>query len=105
MTTRRHFLRSSLVGAAGFAMPGYAANLLSPKMWSAIAEPLLEVSAGETLITILHTNDTHSQIDPVADSDKQNGGKGGVARRATLVKRIRKENPNTLVVDAGDVFQ
>ena len=30
---------------------------------------------------------------------------GGVARRATLVKRIRKENPNTLLVDAGDVLQ
>ena len=28
-----------------------------------------------------------------------------MARRATLVKRIRKENPNTLMIDAGDVFQ
>ena len=35
----------------------------------------------------------------------RNAGKGGVARRATLVKRIRKENPNTLLVDAGDVMQ
>jgi 5'-nucleotidase len=63
------------------------------------------VSAGETLITILHTNDTHSQIDPLPDNDKQYAGKGGVARRATLVKRVRKENPNTLMIDAGDVFQ
>ena len=39
------------------------------------------------------------------ENDKQYPGKGGVARRATLVKRIRKENPNTLLVDAGDVFQ
>jgi 5'-nucleotidase len=79
--------------------------LISPKLWSALAEPLLSVAAGETLITILHTNDTHSQIDPISESDKTWAGKGGVARRATLVKRIRKENPNTLLIDAGDVFQ
>ena len=62
------------------------------------------MAAGETLITILHTNDTHSQIDPLPANDK-NVGKGGVARRATLVKRIRKENANTLLIDAGDVLQ
>ena len=60
--------------------------------------------AADTVITILHTNDTHSQIDPLPDNDR-NAGKGGVARRATLVKRIRKENPNTLLIDAGDVCQ
>ena len=62
------------------------------------------LAADEIVITILHTNDTHSQIDPLPAND-QNAGKGGVARRATLVKRIRKENPNTLLVDAGDVLQ
>ena len=55
-------------------------------------------------ITNMHTNDTHSPIDPLPPNDA-NAGKGGVARRATLVKRIRKENPNTLLVDAGDVMQ
>jgi 5'-nucleotidase len=74
-------------------------------MWSAISAPLLVVEPGETLITILHTNDTHSQIDPLPANDKQYPDKGGVARRATLVKRVRKENPNTLLIDAGDVFQ
>src|SRR5688572_10659296 len=64
----------------------------------------LAFKADETVITILHTNDTHSQIDPLPPNDR-NAGKGGVARRATLVKRIRKENPNTLLVDAGDVLQ
>ncbi len=62
------------------------------------------ISAADTGITILHTNDTHSQIDPLPANDR-NAGKGGVARRATLVKRVRKENPNTLLVDAGDVLQ
>ena len=65
---------------------------------------LLNASAADTIITILHTNDTHSQIDPLPANDA-NAGKGGVARRATLVKRVRKENPNTLLVDAGDVLQ
>jgi 5'-nucleotidase len=61
-------------------------------------------SVADAVITILHTNDTHSQIDPLPANDR-NAGMGGVARRATLVKRIRKENPNTLLVDAGDVLQ
>ena len=102
MINRRRFLKSSLITGAALAVPS---SLVSPKFWSALAEPLLDVAAGEVLITILHTNDTHSQIDPVSESDKTWGGKGGVARRATLVKRIRKESPNTLMVDAGDVFQ
>ncbi len=102
MINRRRFLKSSLITGAALAVPS---SFLSLRLSSALAEPLLEVAAGETLITILHTNDTHSQIDPVSDSDKTWGGRGGVARRATLVKRIRKENPNTLMVDAGDVFQ
>src|SRR5437868_3013501 len=105
MITRRFFLKSSLVGGAALALPGTVSSLISTRTWSALAEPLLDVAAGEVLITILHTNDTHSQIDPVSESDKQWAGKGGVARRATLVKRVRKENPNTLMVDAGDVFQ
>ena len=68
-------------------------------------EPLLQPAKGETLITVLHTNDTHSQIDPILPNDSTYPGKGGVARRATLVKRIRKENPNTILIDAGDVLQ
>ncbi|WP_411768870.1 bifunctional metallophosphatase/5'-nucleotidase [Winogradskyella sp. A3E31] len=56
-------------------------------------------------ITILHTNDVHSHIDPFGPDDGRNANKGGVARRATLVENIRKENPNTLLLDAGDIFQ
>lgn len=71
---------------------------------AAFPRELLKASAADTVITILHTNDTHSQIDPLPANDA-NAGKGGVARRATVVKRVRKENPNTLLVDAGDVLQ
>jgi 5'-nucleotidase len=105
MIDRRKFLKTSIVGSAALALPNAVSQLLSPSVRAAISEPLLELAAGETLITILHTNDTHSQIDPIPDSDKQWGGKGGVARRATLVKEVRSQNPNTLMVDAGDVFQ
>src|ERR1043165_1868217 len=89
MINRRTFLTTSAVFGATIA---------------AFPRDLLKASAADTVITILHTNDTHSQIDPLPANDV-NAGKGGVARRATLVKRIRKENPNTLLVDAGDVLQ
>lgn len=56
-------------------------------------------------ITILHTNDVHSHIDPFGPEDGRNPNKGGVARRASLISSIRKENPHTLLLDAGDIFQ
>lgn len=56
-------------------------------------------------ITILHTNDVHSHIEAFGPEDPRNPNMGGVARRATLVGQIRKENPNTLLLDAGDIFQ
>jgi 5'-nucleotidase len=56
-------------------------------------------------ITILHTNDTHSHIEPFEANHQRYAGQGGVARRAVVVEQIRKENPNTLLLDAGDIFQ
>ena len=56
-------------------------------------------------ITILHTNDTHSHIEPFPSDHYKTPNQGGVARRATLIENIRKENPNTLLLDAGDIFQ
>lgn len=56
-------------------------------------------------ITILHTNDVHSHIDPFPASHHQFPNLGGVARRASLIDSIRQENPNTLLLDAGDIFQ
>src|SRR5438034_4575738 len=105
MASRRDFLKTASVAALALPLARSASFLHWDNPTAAIWSPLLEPLKGETLITILHTNDTHSQIDPIPDNDKTNGGKGGVARRATLVKRIRKENPNTLLIDAGDVLQ
>src|SRR2546426_6604208 len=103
--TRRDFLKTAAV--AGVSLPLLRGSSLFSRRIPAlsISAPLLRPAKGETLITILHTNDTHSQIDPILENDKMYAGKGGVARRATLVKRVRKENPNTLLIDAGDVFQ
>ena len=103
MITRRKFLATTAAfGAATLVRP---TEILTSTTHVSLAEPLLLPSRDETLITILHTNDTHSQIDPVPPNDKLYPGKGGVARRATLVKRVRRQNPNTLLIDAGDVFQ
>src|SRR5687768_17770195 len=103
MINRRKFLASSAVfGAAFLVRP---TQLFTNAASLSLAEPLLTTRPGETLITFLHTNDTHSQIDPVPPNDRLYPGKGGVARRATLVKRVRRENPYTLLIDGGDVFQ
>ena len=56
-------------------------------------------------ITILHTNDVHSHIEPFSPNDTRNANMGGVARRASIIQKIRNENPNTLLLDAGDIFQ
>jgi len=56
-------------------------------------------------ITVLHTNDVHSHIDPFPMDNPRNPNMGGVARRASLIETIRTENPNVLLLDAGDIFQ
>lgn len=54
--------------------------------------------AGKRLV-ILHTNDTHSQIDP---DDK---GRGGILRRKVLIDSVRGAEENVLLIDAGDAVQ
>ncbi len=56
-------------------------------------------------ITILHTNDVHSHIDPFPADHPRNANMGGAARRAALIESIRKEEANVLLLDAGDIFQ
>ena len=66
---------------------------------------LQSCSKAITHITILHTNDVHSHIDTFPSSHSRYANLGGVAKRASLVSSIRSENPNTLLLDAGDIFQ
>ena len=56
-------------------------------------------------LTILHTNDVHSRVDPFPMDGSRNEGRGGVAKRASLIKKIRSEEENVLLLDAGDIFQ
>jgi 5'-nucleotidase len=56
-------------------------------------------------LTILHTNDVHSYIDPFPADHPRNANMGGVSRRAAMIETIRQENPNLLLLDAGDIFQ
>ncbi|MBF6597047.1 MAG: metallophosphoesterase [Fermentimonas sp.] len=56
-------------------------------------------------IVILHTNDTHSRIEPLPKTDKYSADKGGVVRRANYIDQVRKENKNVLLFDAGDFLQ
>ncbi|WP_438966534.1 bifunctional metallophosphatase/5'-nucleotidase [Flavobacterium sp.] len=56
-------------------------------------------------LTVLHTNDVHSHIDPFPEDDPRNPNQGGASRRAVLIEKIRSEEANVLLLDAGDIFQ
>jgi len=56
-------------------------------------------------LTILHTNDVHSRLEPFPMDGGRNQGLGGVAARAALISRIRQEEEHVLLLDAGDIFQ
>jgi 5'-nucleotidase len=87
-SNRRQFLK--LFGTAA-VIGGFAPEVLAkPKT---------------TSLTILHTNDVHSRLDPFPMDGSRNAGRGGIVRRATLIEHIRKEQPNVLLFDAGDLFQ
>ena len=86
---RRNFLQQTGVVAA--------AALVSPSLISMKKQPLK--------LVILHTNDTHSNIDPFPKNHSKFPDKGGVSRRAKLVQTIREQEDHVLLLDAGDVFQ
>lgn len=55
-------------------------------------------------LTILHTNDTHSQVEPIEEG-KKDGNLAGYARRMGFIQQERQQNPNLLLLDAGDFTQ
>jgi len=101
---RKTFLSTFGALSAGFLtdMPA-TANSLAQKTSSTSTD--VDTDDGEKVITILHTNDTHSRIKPFPDSAGDLAGLGGFARRATLIKKIRQQQKNVLLLDAGDIFQ
>ncbi|MFD0962779.1 bifunctional metallophosphatase/5'-nucleotidase [Pseudofulvibacter geojedonensis] len=91
MQNRRSFIQKTLAGTAFIGLGGLSLSSCNLNK--------------EKTITILHTNDVHSQIEPLPSNHYKYPNLGGFARRATIIDQIRKENPNTLLLDAGDIFQ
>jgi len=88
---RRDFIQQTVSSTAFLSLAGLSLRSFDAKKY--------------TKITILHTNDVHSHIEPFAADHPRNPGMGGAAKRATLIEQIRKEEKNVLLVDAGDIFQ
>ena len=67
--------------------------------------PLELLAAREEVIkiSILHTNDIHSRIECFTSG--RNKGAGGMLQLASVIKQIRYEEENILLLDAGDIFQ
>jgi len=88
---RRVFVRNSFVVLGGV--------LLSPSLFARTFDK-------KTIkLTILHTNDTHSNIDPFPTNHAKFPGRGGVVWRNRIIEKIRNQEKNVLLIDAGDIFQ
>ena len=89
--TRRDFLK--LVGQAGLisAVP-------------TLAQAAATLDSNAVCISILHTTDLHGHILPTSDYDG-NPDRGGMARCVTQIRCWQKENPNSILIDIGDVYQ
>ena len=62
------------------------------------------VFAHETVITILHVNDTHAHLDSFGPKNiHMEGELGGIARAATIINEVRATEPNVLLLHAGDI--
>lgn len=91
MHNRRDFIRTLMSGVALAGLNSLPLDLLAKN-------ELLK-------LTVLHTNDVHSRIDPFPMNDPKYPGLGGVARRAAIINKIRAAEKNVLLLDAGDIFQ
>ncbi|WP_017730445.1 metallophosphoesterase [Nafulsella turpanensis] len=94
LNSRRDFLKKLGAGTSLLGLSGLGAFL--PSEASAAPRPRL---------TILHTNDMHSRIEPFPQDGRRFAGMGGMARRASLIEQIRQEEEHVLLLDAGDIFQ
>ena len=90
---RRSFLEKFVLSSAGLV-------LMKPSLASKEYSSL-----NKNRLVILHTNDTHSNIDPFPENHSKYPGMGGIAKRYSIVKQIRAREPNVLLLDSGDIFQ
>lgn len=106
--SRRNFLQYSSLAGLGLTLNPISALL--PAGETEPATPGVRPSKGQQLLTLLQTTDVHCQLHP-HDELFWEGGQatfrqtGGYAHLATLFKEIRKQNPNTFIIDTGDMFQ
>lgn len=97
---RRPLRRLGLGTGAGVA--GWV-RTLARSLWllaPSLLLPLPAAGADYVLLTFLHTNDLHGRV--LTGGNLQDSSRGGLARAATLVRRIRQEVPNVLLFDVGD---
>lgn len=91
---RRAFIQSSTLTIGGLTF--------AP---SFMASPNISRNNNFEKITILHTNDTHSNVEPFSVNHSKYPNRGGVARRFELIQSVRNSENNVLLLDAGDFFQ
>jgi 2',3'-cyclic-nucleotide 2'-phosphodiesterase (5'-nucleotidase family) len=89
--TRRAFLRT--IGGTGL----YCATPPFARAAAALGEETIQIS-------IFHTTDVHGHILPTSDY-AGNADLGGFARCATQIRRWRRQNRNSILIDVGDVYQ
>lgn len=70
-----------------------------------VAPSLISAKKKPRKLVILHTNDTHSNIDPFPVNHPKFPNMGGVSRRASLIQSVRDQEEHVLLLDAGDIFQ
>jgi 5'-nucleotidase len=92
MQSRRKFITQSALAAGAILTTG---NIFAEMQQENALKKL----------TILHTNDVHSRLEPFPMDGSRNQGLGGVAARAALIQKIRNEGGQVLLLDAGDIFQ
>ena len=109
--TRRNFLKfSTLAGLGISANPLSAFSTTTKEEENNNAETTTPIKHGQQIVSLLQTTDVHCQLHPHDELFWENGKSvfrktGGYANLATYFDMARKKNPNTFIIDTGDMFQ